>query len=50
MRLKNYCALALAGITIAGTFGMTIPSDVKADDVQKNTYTMTVPASLNIKK
>lgn len=56
MRLKNFSALILSGAMIAGTIGAMNPVSVLADGgegagvVAKNTYTMTVPADLNITK
>ena len=48
MRLKKFGALFLAGAMMTGTIGVMSPTQVKAV-TPANTYTMTVPANVNIK-
>ena len=48
MRLKKFGALFLAGAMMTGTIGVMSPTQVKAV-TPANTYTMKVPADVNIK-
>ena len=50
MRLKKFGALFLAGAMMTGTIGVMSPTQVKAAVTPANTYTMTVPANVNIEK
>lgn len=47
MRLKKFGALLLAGAMITGTIGVMSPTEAKAA-TPANTYTMTVPANMEI--
>lgn len=47
MRLKKFGALLLAGAMMTGTIGVMSPTQVKAA-IPANTYTMTVPADMDI--
>lgn len=49
MRLKKFGALLLAGAMITGTIGVMSPTEAKAA-TPANTYTMTVPANVDIQK
>lgn len=49
MRLKQFNALLLSGVMIAGTVGMMNPATVMVDtDEQDGRYIIAVPAELNI--